>query len=307
MNVSSFLFTASACLFLSRVAEADRKIAYCDVIPAPLASSTTIHVPVESEGSKCSLKSVFDAMMAQGNPIKGEFESSAIYKQRVEKLMNVELVPGIKMSSPFGVVVSIKPYEVKYDADKEAFLPSTPQVVATDQVNMFVDQYSDLGQAKYGDDFFYIQVSENTISTAYQAQTVMGVSFPVIKETGDIWALHLVPEADPSLQRKLAYPLLNVPAADAQVVKDNLALVIVGVGVNPPASEGFDSHQPTLTEPRDTSDKIHDLWIHPSVAYVVRLDTGAVLATATYGKTGLGLFPAIGKRPAALHRHQSGK
>jgi hypothetical protein len=154
-----------------------------------------------------------------------------------------------------------------------------------------------------GELFQYIEVSSTIKSRVYIAETGLGVKFLVKEDKGDIWALHLVPEINLAFPKKLRPPpWLFVPPVEAPAVKDKLAVVFVGTAVNPPVTIGSDDKQATLTNPHSEEETIHDLWFHPTTAYVVRLDTGAILAKASYAKNGEGMFSAGEAQQARTHR-----
>jgi hypothetical protein len=261
---------------------------YCQVIPAPNSTADVVHVQQEGLGARCSLKALIENVISQGDPAKGEFETSTDYRTRIQKVMALHVFQDTLLSGQFGLVLQIDPLSVTYDADKQGFIASLASL--SDQVEQYVSNSSDVING--GDDasFYYIEFSRNTTKQFYEAENRFGIKATVMKEIGDVWALHLSPQpplADLPLPKP---PLLLVPPAEAKAVKGLLAMVFVGAATSPPVTTSYIRTDVTLLTSVEHVLDIHRLGFHPTIAFITRLDTGQILAKANFDSRGRGMF-----------------
>lgn len=294
MKYSLLIFAAAA--FSANVAWASPDSSYCQLMPMVAPASKKIVLEISTPDRACDLKTLIENVIKSGDLKKSEFENNDSYNLRVTRQLNTVLIPGIRPASPFSIFIPIHPMLIEYDADKEVFRAPYPSMTKVENFTLARLVLNEMDNSNFKN-FYFIGLSDQIKKTSYDATTVLGVKFIVIRADGDAWGISLRSGFEPGISDP--FPALSVPSSDAQSVKNRLAFVITGTVVPPVAIILLSAHEATLNAPNEFIIHLHTLFFRATHAKVIRTDTGDVLADGTFDSGGRLKWTATSALPPA--------
>jgi hypothetical protein len=260
-----------------------RKI--CQIMPAPDRKAASVSLNIESATKRCDVRSLVEDLRRQNGLKKDQFETTAEFKTRASKALVAlsEKYPA-NILDEFAVVLPVQPNVLSYDADKQEFYYQastalTGRHILFDRVLGLKTEYS--GSGDDGGFLEYVETDRETKVSDYDGETALGAKMHVSREEGTIWGVRVrSPWNDDvrALTNEDPLVVLPVPQSQARDAASQIYIVLIGKSSTSALANTVDYQQPTLIEPREKSFDIYLLEFSADDVWIVRADTGEILA-----------------------------
>ena len=212
---------------------------------------------------------------------KGEYETSAAYKERLEAVRSTSLYGSVLGSSAIAVIMpktdilvgDEEGFSWTYDADKAVLRLRVKNFERGGAFTSSGTGFSDRSLNWCDDCPPVLTVSSHVVDSGYyEGQTALGVWSGIRKHYVVGYGLTIDPW---DVNTDYDLPL---PVSEAKLIRPNLRLVVVG-HLEPPWTSPTQEvwHEPTLDDPVNKDVKVHVIMFQPEQLWIVDIKSGEIL------------------------------